>query len=59
MNNFLDFENEYLKIKIDTLFGGKIVEIVDKKKMLIGFGLILINILNSNPYNFLIMTLNG
>ena len=41
MNNFLDFENEYLKIKIDTLFGGKIVEIVDKKKMLIGFGLIL------------------
>ena len=32
MNNFLDFENEYLKIKIDTLFGGKIVEIVDKKK---------------------------
>ena len=32
MNNFLELENEYLRIKIDTLFGGKIVEIFDKIK---------------------------
>ena len=32
MNNFLELENEYLKIKVDTTFGGKIVEITDKKK---------------------------
>tara|TARA_B100001113_G_scaffold342823_1_gene329429 strand:+ start:374 stop:1207 length:834 start_codon:yes stop_codon:yes gene_type:complete len=31
VNNFLTLENEYLKLQIDTLFGGKIVEIFDKK----------------------------
>ena len=31
MNNFLTLENEYLKLQVDTLFGGKIVEIFDKK----------------------------
>ena len=31
MNNFLTLENEYLKLQVDTLFGGKIVEILIKK----------------------------
>tara|TARA_B100001093_G_scaffold519839_1_gene610853 strand:+ start:12490 stop:13326 length:837 start_codon:yes stop_codon:yes gene_type:complete len=32
MNNFIELENEHLKMKVDTIFGGKIVEIIDKKK---------------------------
>ena len=31
MNSFISLENEYLKIEIDASFGGKIVEILDKK----------------------------
>ena len=31
MNSFINLENEYLKIQIDASFGGKIVEILDKK----------------------------
>ena len=31
VNNFVSLENEYLKIEIDASFGGKIVEILDKK----------------------------
>ncbi len=31
MDKFLKLENEFLKIKIDIQFGGKIVQILDKK----------------------------
>lgn len=31
MNSFISLENEYLKIEIDASFGGKIIEILDKK----------------------------
>jgi len=31
LNSFINLENEYLKIQIDASFGGKIVEIFDKK----------------------------
>ena len=59
MDKFLKLENEFLKIKIDIQFGGKIVQILDKKIILIGFGLMRRNILILNRINFLTMTHNG
>ena len=59
VNNFVSLENEYLKIEIDASFGGKIVEILDKKIKQIGYGLIFKNIKILILINTLIMILNG